>query len=458
MSQIDRQQLFGTDGIRGTPGEYPLTNGMLSKIATGISHFVFAKKTASKKMRVVIGKDTRLSGEQIEIILAETFTFHGIDVDLVGIITTPGLAYLTHNFKADIGVMISASHNKAQDNGIKFFNSRGCKLSLEEEEQIEDIIFKSLVDKTIDYCRKQHGKIQRVKDAQIKYTKFLSSTLEGKDLKGVRIALDCAFGAASGFARQLFEKSGAKVFSINDTPNGDSINIGGAIDPSFIKALVLKTKSDIGVAVDGDGDRGILVDETGHVLDGDYTMAIIARYLLKEKKLTHDTLVTTVMSNYGLKAALSDLGGKIITANVGDKFVLEALLNNNLKFGGEQSGHIIFLDYLSTPDGLLTALQVLKVMRETKKTLSELSKCLTKYPQVLINIKVKERRPFEDMPAVAEKLQDFNNRLKDQGRILLRYSGTEALARVMVEGFDKDLIENIANSLADEIRQEIGVD
>lgn len=459
QEQIKRDKLFGTDGIRGTPGTYPLSEEMIRRIGSGIARYIiFSKGKLSKRLplKVAIAKDTRLSGEQLEKILANAIRLHGIDVLLVGIITTSGLSYLTKTLTADMGIMISASHNKPQDNGIKFFNAKGRKFSIEEETKIEDIIFDSLTHDAGKAARGRKGKASIVKNAQTRYVNFLASTIKGFNLKGINIALDCASGAASPFAKTLFKKLGAKTFCINDTPNGDSINVGGAIDPSFIKTLVLKTKADIGIALDGDGDRGILVDERGHILDGDYTMAIIARHLLEKKELPRDTLVTTVMSNYGLKPALSDLGGKIITADVGDKFVLEALLKNNLKFGGEQSGHIIFLDYLCTPDGLLTALQMLRVMKETKKTLSELAKCLTKYPQVLVNIKVKERRSFEDMPAVREKLQDFNNRLNGQGRILLRYSGTEPLARVMVEGFDKDLIENIANSLADEIRREIG--
>ncbi len=463
---INKEKLFGTDGIRGTPGIYPLTDGMIYKIGNGIARYITHMKGQSpsgtvpkafkKNYKVVIGKDTRLSGHKIESFLADAIKQRGIDVLLVGIITTPGLSFLVKDLKADMGIMISASHNKASDNGIKFFNEQGQKLSTKDEERIEDIIFDSLTHDVSNHAHGNAGNVRTIKSAQSKYVSFLSSSLKGLDLKGMRIALDCAFGAASPFAKKLFKKLGAKVYSINDTPEGDNINEGGAIEPSFLKALVQKTGSDIGIAVDGDGDRGILVDEKGDVLDGDFTMAIIARYLLKQNMLPKNTIVATVMSNYGLKSCIEECGGKIISADVGDKFVLEALLKHNLNFGGEQSGHIIFLDYNSTPDGLLTALQVLRIMKETKSSLSELSKCLTKFPQILVNVKVKERRPFEDMPLVNERLQTFNTRLKDSGRILLRYSGTENLARVMVEGKNKDLITDIANSLADEIRKEIG--
>ncbi|MFH1414213.1 MAG: phosphoglucosamine mutase [Candidatus Omnitrophota bacterium] len=473
-SQIQKEKLFGTDGIRGTPGVYPLTDEMIIKIGNGIARFItkglspqgIGKKVSPRGLpagqagtvpRIVIGKDTRLSGQQIEGLLADAIKKWGIDVLTVGIITTPGLSFLTRDLKADMGMMISASHNKAADNGIKFFNSKGHKLSIKEEARLEDIIFDSLTHKAKKYPQRKKGNIQIIKDAQLRYTKFLACSLKGMSLKGVRIALDCAFGAASPFARRLFEDLGAEVFCINDRPDGESINIGGAIDPTFLKSLVKRTKSDIGIAVDGDGDRGIIINEKAEVLDGDYTLAIIAKYLLKKNKLPKNTIVATVMSNYGLKIAIEKSGGKIITADVGDKFVLESLLKNKLNFGGEQSGHIIFLDYLSTPDGLLTALQILKVMQETKSTLSQLAQCITKFPQILLNVAVKEKMPFEEIPLLNEKVRRFNAQLKDQGRILLRYSGTERLARVMVEGRNKKQIEEIANSLAGQIRQEIGV-
>jgi len=455
-----KDTLFGTDGIRGTPGVYPLSNGMIYKIGNGIARYITSNKYLphNNKLKVVIGKDTRLSGHQLEKTIADAITEKGIDVSLVGIITTAGLSYLTKNLSADMGIMISASHNKATDNGIKFFNSKGHKLSSKEEDEIENIIFDSLMHDTHKNGRGNIGKTTQVKYAQTKYVEYLASTLENLDLKGISIALDCAFGAASPFAKKLFSKLGAKVYSINDTPQGDNINIGGAINPDFIKALVLKTNADIGIAVDGDGDRGILVDELGKVLDGDFTMAVMAKFLLGKNKLTKKTVVTTVMCNYGLKVFLEGIGAKIISTDVGDKFVLEALLKNNLNLGGEQSGHIIFLDYLSAPDGLLTALQVLKVMKESGSKLSVLCECITKFPQVLVNVKVKEKKPFEELPALNERLNHYSSKLGSQGRILLRYSGTEPLARVMVEGKDEDLIRDIANSLADHIKQAIGLE
>ena len=453
----NRHKLFGTDGIRGTPGVYPLTNEMLSTIASALAQHLLMTRPDRVKQRVVIGKDTRMSGENIEKILSDNIRTYGIDVMLTGTITTPGLAYFVKDLKADAGIMISASHNKATDNGIKFFNDKGYKFSEAEEEDVEDIIFTDMVLKHRFTASRQKGTLIKIKDAHIKYADFLISTVNGLNLKGLTVALDCAYGAASPFAKRVFTELGAKVVAIHDKPTGHNINEGGAIAPSILKELVIKSKADIGVAVDGDGDRGILVDDLGQVVDGDCTIAIVARYLAKNNKLPKNTVVGTVMSNYGLKACLKESGVEIICTNVGDKYVLEALLNNNLSLGGEQSGHVIFLDYLSTPDGLLTALKVLQVMKATGQTLSDLCKCMTKYPQILVNVKVKERRPFEQMTIVHEKLTQFNNRLKDEGRILLRYSGTELLARVMVEGRNKDIIEDIAQSLATEIQQEIGI-
>jgi len=453
--EIKKQKLFGTDGIRGAPGVYPLNEQMLGVISQSLAHCVLAQNTSGRKLSVVIGKDTRLSGAGIEDILSRNISVLGVNVLLAGTLTTPGLAFLVRNLKTDAGIMISASHNKASDNGIKFFNAQGYKFSELEEEKVESAVFKRLIDSRRRLV-KIKGKVSKVSQACVKYSGFLKSTVAGLDLKGIKVALDCAWGAAAPFARKVFTDLGADVISIHDKPSGRAINEGGAVNPAILRKLVLDSHADIGVALDGDGDRGILVDERGEIVDGDFTIAIITRFLIQENKLPRKTVVGTVMSNYGLRLSLEELGVKLISTKVGDKYVLEALLANRLNLGGEQSGHIIFLDYLCSPDGLLTALQVLRVMRKNNKKLSELCECMTKFPQILVNIEVKEKRPFEQMPALNKKLVFFTNRLKDEGRILLRYSGTEHLARIMVEGKNKNLIEEIANSLAEEIKQEIG--
>jgi phosphoglucosamine mutase len=443
----DRDKVFGTDGIRGTPGVYPLTDDMLRVIARSIGWQASQNKGRRVK-KVVIGKDTRASGGKIERILSDNIRDFGVDVLLEGTITTPGLSFLVKKYKADIGIMISASHNKAQDNGIKFFNSRGYKYSQEEEEDVEDIIFEMLAGSAEFRPAKDNGTVKVLKDAQKLYSAFLASTVRNLDLNGTTVALDCAWGAASPFARGIFERLGATVHAIHDSPSAENINEGGAVNPVLLKKLVLETGADMGIAVDGDGDRGILVDEKGEVLDGDTILAVIARYMIAHKTLNAKTVVGTVMSNYGLKQSISECGGRLLCTNVGDKFVLEALLKNDLNLGGEQSGHIIFFDHCATPDGILTALQMLRVIKERSSPLSELRKCFTKFPQILVNVKVRQRKPFDDVSAV----------LKDEGRVLLRYSGTEFLARVMVEGRDKVRIETLANELADVIRHEIGVE
>lgn len=454
-----REHLFGTDGIRGTPGIYPLSDGMIFKIGRSVSKFLYYKrKDDRKQLRVVIGKDTRLTGERIETLLTNAFTSYGIDVLLAGTISTAGLAFLVEDLTADMGIMISASHNKPTDNGIKFFNAGGYKLLKEDEEWIEDIIFTTLINTPNGISVKRKGRSVSVKNSQQRYIKFLLSTVKGLSLSGIKVAVDCAWGATCGFARTVFEKLGAEVVSINDTPSGENINEGGAVDPELLRSVVRESGASLGIALDGDGDRGIIVDEKGNVLDGDYILGIVARHMLRHKKLPQNTIVTTVMSNLGLKMSLQEVDGKIIYTKVGDKYVLEALIKHGLNIGGEQSGHIIFLDYLPTPDGLLNALQILKVMGQGQKTLSELASCITKFPQILVNIPVKEKVPFETLPQVAERLDYFNSLLQDEGRILLRYSGTELLARVMVEGKNKELIEDIAQIIAGEIRKTIGTE
>ncbi len=450
-------KLFGTDGIRGTPGEYPLTPDMIAGIMKAVASRIPAARGAHRPS-IAIGKDTRLSGDFIEETLVSAITGCGVDAVLVGTITTPGLSYLTSALDCDAGVMISASHNKPSDNGIKFFNATGHKFSPSDEAAVEAIVFGSVQPCAAGAATALTGRVRRIEDAQDRYVTFLQSTVDGLDLTGFKIALDCAWGAAAPFARRLFTGLGAEVTAIHDKPSGHSINDGGAVKPEVLKKLVLASGAHIGVAVDGDGDRGILVNERGEVLDGDCTMAIIGRHLLQNNRLPKKAIVATVMSNLGLKAALEEFGGRMVVTGVGDKHVLQALLENGLSVGGEQSGHVIFFDYLSTPDGLLTALQILKVMKETGRTLADLGACMVRFPQILVNVKVRERKPFEEIPALQERMDSYHTQLSSDGRILLRYSGTELLARVMVEGRNRELIETIAHSIADHIRQDIGLE
>lgn len=450
------QKLFGTDGIRGTAGVYPLTEDMLARLAMAASYACLSRDQRNK---VLIGRDTRLSGSHIEGVLSREFALQGADVYLTGIITTPGLSFLVKEEGAVLGIMISASHNKAIDNGLKFFSNSGSKISIEQEEEIERLVSDSLLPaERAKEGSRISGKIHQLKDASVKYTEFLLSTVKNLNLKGMRVALDCACGSASCFAKEIFNRLEAKAFTINAEHRGENINATGAAGESAdLKKLLLENKADIGIAFDGDGDRAIVMDETGARLDGDFILGIMANYMIHKKSLSCNTIVTTLMSNYGLKHALEKSGGKIIQTAVGDKHVLEALKKHKLNLGGEQSGHIIFLDHLPTPDGLLTGLQLLRVMKDTSCKLSKLAQFMRKFPQVLVNIKVREKKPFEEFPAISENLARFNAQLGDTGRILLRYSGTESLARVMVEGKDKDLINSIANYLANQIQSTLGV-
>lgn len=451
--------LFGTDGIRGRPGRYPLNKKMLLRIATGFADYLNQGNKKKERLKVVIGKDTRLSGEKIQQFLAEAFISRGIDVILAGTITTPGLSYLTRSLSCAMGVVVSASHNKPTDNGIKVFDSRGCKISVEQEKEIERIIFAAAENPLLSKMSassNRKGKVSLLKDGYQRYLNFLRSTAKGLNLKGFKIAVDCAWGAASPFAKELFVSLGARVYSIHDSPSGHHINKGGALNPEILKRLVVKTNSAMGLALDGDADRGIIIDEEGKVLDGDFILAIMASYFKRHKKLARDTIVTTAMSNFGLRSFLASQNIKTIITDVGDKHVLDALIKHGLNLGGEQSGHIIFRDYSPAPDGLLTALQVLRALKDSGMTLSKLSSCISKFPQVLINVAVREKKPFEQLPLLCAKLDHFNRQLADSGRILLRYSGTESLARVMVEGKDKKTITEIAQVLAEHIRQEIG--
>ena len=449
------ESLFGTDGIRGTPGKYPLTDGMLFKIGRSAAKLLLHRRQGitTPQAKVIIGKDTRLSCYKLETVLASGIISCGVDVLLSGVIPTPGLAFLTPDSNADMGLMISASHNRPEDNGIKFFSDSGYKLSESEEEWMENIIFNNIINSN-GIIKYKSGSITQVKNAQERYIAFLKASAPKLNLKGLKIIVDCGHGATSYFAPQLFRELGAKVISIGDEPNGKNINLGcGVLYPEIMASTVTKNNANIGLAFDGDGDRLILSDEQGKIIDGDYIMAIIGIQLLEQNRLPKKTLVGTVMSNWGLEQAIGNAGGRLIRTAVGDKYILETMRRQGLVFGGEQSGHIIFLEHATTGDALLTALQMLKIMKDTDKKISQLSQCMCKLPQLLINVKVKGKRPFDSVSRISQAISDSNNRLKGNGRLLVRYSGTESVARVMVEGKDHALIEEIANYVATAIRE-----
>lgn len=450
------KKLFGTDGVRGVANVYPMTTEMAMQIGRAAAH-IFKKDGDTRRHRIVIGKDTRLSGYMIENALAAGICSMGVDVLLVGPLPTPGIANITSSMRADAGVVISASHNPFQDNGIKFFSRDGVKLPDAVELTIEDLIFSKGID-SLRPIATEVGKAFRIDDAAGRYVVFLKSTFPKElDLSGLKIALDCANGAAYKVAPAVFEELGAEVIPLSVKPNGSNINEGcGSLHPEVVSEAVRNHGAHLGIALDGDADRVIFVDEFGNQVDGDRIMAICATDMLKRRKLRKNTLVATVMSNMGLDIAVRKAGGRIVKTAVGDRYVVEEMMRGGFNFGGEQSGHLIFLDYNTTGDGIQSALQVLAVMRRRQRPLSELAGIMEPLPQVLVNVRVKKKKDIEAFPEVASLLSSIDEKMKDEGRVLIRYSGTEPLLRIMLEGRDKGEIESWSEEIADLVRKRIG--
>ena len=448
------RKLFGTDGVRGVANIYPMTAEIAMQIGRAIA-YVFKKEP--RRHKIVIGKDTRLSGYMLENAMVAGICSMGVDVMLVGPLPTPGIAFITSSMRADAGVVISASHNPYQDNGIKFFSRNGFKLPDKLEKEIEDFIFKNN-EPSHRPTASDIGKAYRIDDAIGRYVVFAKNTFPKElTLNGLKIAVDCANGAAYKVAPEVFYELGADVFPIGVKPDGENINDRcGSLYPEAVAKLVKEKKADIGIALDGDGDRIILIDEKGRVLDGDYLMAIAAANMLKQGTLKNKTLVTTIMSNMGIEEAVKKGGGRIIRTKVGDRYVTEEMLKGGYNLGGEQSGHIIFMDHTTTGDGIISALQALAIMVKENKRLSELAAVMRTYPQVLINVKVKEKKDLTKNPQIAKRIKEIENKLNGNGRLSVRYSGTEPLARVMLEGKDVKEIKTMAKYIADAIAKELG--
>lgn len=453
---MSQRQLFGTDGIRGVANEFPMTAEVAVRLGQAIAHH-FRSKSAqeSHRTRILIGKDTRISGYMFESGLAAGITSMGADVQLVGPLPTPGISFLTTGMRADAGIVISASHNAYQDNGIKIFGRDGFKLPDHEEAAIEALV----MSETPHVCdARSIGKAVRIDDATGRYVVFLKNTFP-KDLSldGLRIVLDCANGAAYKVAPAVLRELGAEVFTLGVEPDGYNINHKcGSLYPDSLAARVRETRADIGISLDGDADRVILVDEKGAVVDGDRIIALCAISLQESGELQQNTVVTTVMSNIGLEIALRKRGIQLVRSNVGDRYVVEAMREGGFNLGGEQSGHIIFTDHTTTGDGMLAALQVLAIMRRRRARLSEVAQVMTPSPQVLINIQVRQKPDLETLEPLQEALAVIESKLGDSGRVLIRYSGTEPKARVMVEGPDDQLVHEFANQLAEVLKAEIG--
>ena len=440
------KKLFGTDGVRGVANVYPMTAEMAMQIGRAAA-YIF--KNGKNRHRIVIGKDTRLSGYMLENALVAGICSMGVDVLQVGPLPTPGIANITSSMRADAGVVISASHNPFEDNGIKFFSRDGFKLPDEMELMMEELIFSKRIDSLRPTAR-EVGKAYRIDDAVGRFVVFLKSTFpKDLDLSGLKIVLDCANGAAYKVAPAVFEELGAEVIAIGVKPNGININADcGSLHPEVMSAAVKQHGADLGIALDGDADRVIFVDEYGNVVDGDRIMAICATDMLKKGTLKRNTLVATVMSNMGLDIAMKRAGGEVVKTAVGDRYVVEEMLKGGYNLGGEQSGHMIFLDHNTTGDGVLSALQVLAIMQRRGKRLSELALVMEPLPQVLVNVRLAEKTDIMQVPEVAKAVARVEDRLKGEGRVLIRFSGTEPLLRIMLEGSDEAEIRNLANEIA----------
>lgn len=454
MKQDRTKRLFGTDGVRGIANQEPMTSEMAMKLGRAAAYLF---KNKAGRHRIVIGKDTRLSGYMLESALTSGICSMGVDVLLVGPFPTPGIAFLTRSLRADAGVVISASHNSFEDNGIKFFSREGLKLPDRMEHEMEDLIFSGKID-SIRPTAGEIGKAFRVDDAEGRYIEFVKSSLpKGMTLQGLTVVVDCANGAAYKVAPTILRELDAKVIVLGDEPDGLNINQHcGSTHPEVIQKAVREQHADVGIAHDGDADRAIFTCEKGLLVNGDQVMAALAVFLKKMRRLNKNTLVTTVMSNMGLDRAMKAAGVRIVKTAVGDRYVLERMLNDGYNFGGEQSGHLIFLDYNTTGDGLITAVQVLALMKTTGKPLSELAKIMTNLPQVLVNVRVKQRRELSTLPKVKRHMEKLEKRLDGSGRLLVRYSGTEPVVRIMIEGEREPEIRKWADDLAETIQDAVG--
>lgn len=447
------KQLFGTDGIRGHAGSFPLDDKTLTVI--GASLAALFRSRLGREPRFISGRDTRESGDRIEAALHAGAASENVVTESAGVITTPGVAYLAKAFDFDAGIVVSASHNSFEDNGIKVFLPSGQKMDEAAEREIERSIYvHHKADLNIESADVHSGRTDEFCTAYVDHVKQVS---HGFSANGTRVVVDCANGAAAALAPDLFAGTGAEVIAINDRPDGRNINHNcGSLHLDGLRERVLETHADIGVAFDGDADRALFIDEKGNIVDGDATLWILARDLRSHGKLANSTVIATVMSNIGLELAFRTEGIDLLRTSVGDKYVLEKLLETGSEIGGEQSGHIIFPGISLVGDGMMTAMLLMRAIQEKGLSLSEAAAGFVRYPQTLKNVKVREKRPFADVPAIADAASLVENELDGHGRLLLRYSGTENLARVMIEGKDQAVIESQATRLADVIGAALG--
>jgi phosphoglucosamine mutase len=447
-------RLFGTDGIRGRINKYPMKPEDVLRI--GMAAATVLRKELHGRNMVLIGKDTRLSGYMIESALTSGICSMGMDVTLVGPLPTPGIAFLTRTLRIDAGIVISASHNPFQDNGIKFFSYDGFKLPDSVEKRIEDLVMDDSLEKSRPRGE-EVGKAFRLDDATGRYIEYIKSTLpKGTTLEGMKIVVDCANGAAYKTTPWLLRELGAEVISLNDKPDGTNINLDcGSVNMAGLQKAVVKHKADLGIAHDGDGDRTLLCDERGRTVDGDRIMGMCAVDMIRTGKLKGGTVVATVMSNLGLERFLEKHGVRLLRTKVGDRYVVEKMLDGGFNIGGEQSGHIIFLDFNTTGDGPITAAQVLTLMKISNMPLSKLASRIKLFPQVLMNVEVEIKQDIRSVPEIENAVNMAEKRLGSRGRVLVRASGTEPKIRVMLEGEDEKLIKKLGRDISKVIREKM---
>jgi phosphoglucosamine mutase len=456
-----RKKIFGTDGVRGIANIEPVTAETalkLGRAAGSVFKSLASTPHGHGRHKIVLGKDTRLSGYLLENAISSGILSMGVDVLFIGPLPTPGVAYVTRSLRADAGIVITASHNPYADNGIKFFGADGYKLDDEIEARIENLVFNREID-SIRPTAGEIGKAVRIDDALGRYIEYAKASFpRGLTLDGLRIVVDCAHGAAYKSSPCVLRELGAEVFTFSNAPDGMNINKDcGSMHPDFLSRKVWEHRAQIGIAHDGDADRVLLCDEQGKVIDGDDIMAIAALDMLAQGTLQHKTVVATVMSNAGLEAVIRAAGGQVIHTGVGDKNVIDEMVQHDYNFGGEQSGHIIFRDFSTTGDGLVSALQILRIMKSQNKPLSELARCWTRFPQLLTNVAVREKRPFEELDNVLALVEQAETAVKAEGgRVLLRYSGTEPKARLLLEGRDLAVLEHWSKTICEAIRRQVG--
>jgi phosphoglucosamine mutase len=455
------KRIFGTDGVRGTANVEPVTAETALKLGRAAGHVFKNLENRSRgrgRHRIVLGKDTRLSGYMLENAISSGILSMGVDVLFIGPLPTPGVAYVTRSLRADAGIVITASHNPYADNGIKFFHADGYKLDDNIEHEIEHLVFSGEIE-NIRPTADEVGKAVRIEDALGRYIEHAKASFpRGMTLEGMRIVVDCAHGAGYKSTPCVLRELGAEVIVYGNQPDGKNINKEcGSMHPKLMCQKVWEHRADVGISHDGDADRVLLCDETGKLTDGDDIMAIAGLEMLEQKTLAEKTLVNTVMSNAGLESAITKAGGRVTATAVGDKNVIDEMLRNGFNFGGEQSGHLIFRDYSTTGDGLVAALQVLRIMRSKETSLSKLAQCWTRFPQLVTHVVVREKRPFEAMDGLSALVAEAERDLKSRGgRILLRYSGTEPKARLLLEGSDTAALERWSQQICGKIKEHVG--